>query len=202
MNPSDLTRIVANGRRAADHLDTKGRAAYNAAAAEIKQSVAPAPYDGPASELAERKPDDDDGFRSAISDPTGNAAIANLSSNTLKHRLDTAVKTFERAATTLTLTILNAVKDHQQHERDRDELDVDNGPGVDWCASCYRDNQHLEPVAVHRDGRIKYRGSCDWCYSFAAKHHREPPVALLDIHHQKGRVSEADIIRAFRKPAR
>lgn len=200
MKALDIARCATNGHRAAELLDLHGTTAYRIAALEIRQSVTTTITDDDTPPGPRPHTSDDDGSRSAINDPTGNAAIANLSTNRLTHRIDTAIAAYEKAGRTLTTLLLNTVRDHAAHEKQVAELADDNGPGADWCASCYRDNRYLEPVATHRDGRIKYKGSCNWCHTFDATYRRPPPEQLLAMRHAGKRISQADIERAFKRP--
>lgn len=72
-----------------------------------------------------------------------------------------------------------------------------------WCASCWRDDQTLEPIEKDRHGLRYYRDYCRWCGAFKAKHDTEPPLALLKRRHAGQRISEDDIrdaLKAERRP--
>jgi hypothetical protein len=198
----DIARCATNGHRAAELLDLHGITAYHIAALEIRQSVTTTITDDDTPLEPRPSQPDDDGSRSAINDPTGNAAIANLSTRRLTHRIDTAIAAYEKAGRTLTTLLLNTVRDHAAHETQVAALADDNGPGTDWCQSCYRDNRYLEPVATHRDGRTKYKGLCNWCHTFDATYRRMPPEQLLSMRHTGKRISQTDIERAFKRPQR
>lgn len=74
-----------------------------------------------------------------------------------------------------------------------DKLDDDR-----WCRSCKADRGRLEPVAVHSDGRIKYRGECRWCHDVKADFGRYPTPELIRKHHTPYvYVTESDYAAAF-----
>lgn len=69
----------------------------------------------------------------------------------------------------------------------------------DWCTSCYRDNQHHEPVSIKRDGTAYYDGLCRWCGDFLKAHSVLPTRALLEHRHTGRRVTEKMVEAAIRK---
>lgn len=82
-----------------------------------------------------------------------------------------------------------------------------DGPGGAWCASCWRDDRHHEPVTLSPAGIAYYGGLCRWCGLFRATWGTLPPVAILRDRHQGRRISEAAIrsalaAQAGRKPTR
>lgn len=84
--------------------------------------------------------------------------------------------------------------DPSKHPRKPDtELDADR-----WCTSCVQDRGRLTPVAVHPDGRVRYKGLCRWCKDFITDYGRRPTPALIAKHHSPYvHVTEDDINRAF-----
>lgn len=70
-----------------------------------------------------------------------------------------------------------------------------------WCRSCWRDQQHLEPIAVDRDGQRRYRDLCRRCGEWATAHQNQhPPLAVLRVWHQGRRLSEREYRRITRQP--
>lgn len=69
----------------------------------------------------------------------------------------------------------------------------------DWCQSCYRDNQHHEPVGLKRDGTAYYQGLCRWCGDFQKAHGILPTRPLLEHRHTGRRISERMVEASIRK---
>jgi hypothetical protein len=69
------------------------------------------------------------------------------------------------------------------------------GPGEDWCSSCWRSNQHCEPVSGHHAGR------CRWCGDWKREYGEDPPLTLLRLHHQGERITVQMVERYTRKKA-
>lgn len=61
-----------------------------------------------------------------------------------------------------------------------------------WCGSCWRDDQHLEPVA---EGR--YRGRCRPCGDWRGENGADPPVPLLKLRHSGRRITTAAVAKAL-----
>lgn len=67
-----------------------------------------------------------------------------------------------------------------------------------WCTSCMQDRGRHQPVAVHRDGRVRYKGLCAWCHDFIADYGRRPTASLIAKHHTPYvNVTEGDVLRAL-----
>ena len=75
----------------------------------------------------------------------------------------------------------------------RNDLAAADVAQAGWCKSCYRDDRYLQPIEVDRSGHRYYAAYCRWCGGFKADHGVEPPLAVLRIHHQRSRVSVAEI---------
>lgn len=56
----------------------------------------------------------------------------------------------------------------------------------DWCRSCLR-LQRCEP--------IRALGLCRWCQDFRHAWQQDPPIAILFMHHDGRRITEADVAR-------
>ena len=57
-------------------------------------------------------------------------------------------------------------------------------PGEDWCLACWKDAKYHSPVALHPDGRRRFKGLCRWCGEFKAANGFEPPTWLLHEKHR------------------
>lgn len=61
-----------------------------------------------------------------------------------------------------------------------------------WCVSCWRNDQHLEPIA---DGR--YRDRCRACGDWKGEHGQDPPVPILVLRHSGRRITTAAVAAAM-----
>jgi hypothetical protein len=57
-----------------------------------------------------------------------------------------------------------------------------------WCGSCWRDDQHLTPVAERPNGTAYYRGRCRFCGEWKANTREDPPLEVLRPHHEGRRI--------------
>lgn len=57
-----------------------------------------------------------------------------------------------------------------------------------WCGSCWRDDQHLTPVAERPNGQPYYRGRCRFCGEWKANTREDPPLDVLRPHHEGRRI--------------
>jgi hypothetical protein len=57
-----------------------------------------------------------------------------------------------------------------------------------WCRSCFRDDQHLEPITTRPDGTPYHRDLCRWCGTWQAEHDQLPPVDILAQRHAGRRI--------------
>lgn len=57
-----------------------------------------------------------------------------------------------------------------------------------WCRSCYRDDQHLEPITTRPDGTPFFRDLCKWCGYWQAEHGQLPSADVLRQRHQGRRI--------------
>ncbi len=132
------------------------------------------------------------GPKNGVSDPTGNAAT-----NLLERY---SGPQFEHAALNLNLNAVHTAALNLHHQllivtkngsrRVVDPAEIPEGA----CRSCWRDNRHFEPVyaGVYKDG-------CRWCSEFLAEYAQLPPRALLVLHHQGRRISQAMVEKAVGK---
>lgn len=128
-------------------------------------------------------------------DPTGDQAVDPDEVAQLNSRLRKLVSTLRSAAAEYENILDQASHDPRKHpKRPDDKLDEDR-----WCRSCKADRGHLEPVAVHPDGRIRYKGECRWCHDFKAEYGRYPSPTLLRRRHAGHRITEADVDAALGK---
>ena len=78
---------------------------------------------------------------------------------------------------------------------------LEDGPGDQWCSSCWRDNRHCEPVTrrTTTDGTVGaplVRGLCRWCADFRRAEKMLPPVPLLELRHRGVRITEGQVRKA------
>jgi hypothetical protein len=57
-----------------------------------------------------------------------------------------------------------------------------------WCISCFRAEQHLNPIALRPDGSAYYRDRCRACGEWRATNGEDPPLDVLRTRHAGGRV--------------
>lgn len=69
-----------------------------------------------------------------------------------------------------------------RHAQPTDD-DGTEGPGPDWCRSCWRDDRHCEPVRA--------AGLCRWCADWNLANGQLPPVEILRARHQGRRITSA-----------
>jgi hypothetical protein len=60
-----------------------------------------------------------------------------------------------------------------------------------WCRSCFRDDQHLEPITLRPDGTPFFRDLCKWCGYWQAEHGQLPGVDVLRQRHEGRRIRRA-----------
>lgn len=126
-------------------------------------------------------------------DPTGDAAVDPDEVAQMNAQLHKAMRSLHRAAADYENILDQASHDPMKRPHKPDtQLDEDR-----WCRSCKADRGHLEPVAVHPDGRIRYNGECRWCHDFKAEYGRYPTPTLLRRHHAGLRISEAHVTAAL-----
>lgn len=59
-----------------------------------------------------------------------------------------------------------------------------------YCASCWRNDQQMVVIEVHRRSGLRYfRDYCRWCGGVKSTYGIEPPMEILKVHHSGGRVS-------------
>lgn len=121
-------------------------------------------------------------------DPTGEAALGVDEASQALARLDGLLRQLETACRGLA-----GLRD-EWAPKEGASRPVD-GPGEDWCSSCWRDGQHCEPVSGHHAGR------CRWCGTWRSEHGEDPPLALLRMHHQGERITVQMAERYSRKKA-
>ena len=130
------------------------------------------------------------------SDPTGNAGIGPDRSaadlRRMRRLIETAIGAIEAA------TALAAGYPTQVHP----PADVEPTPGEDWCLACWKDAKYHSPVALHPDGRRRFKGLCRWCGEFKAANGFEPPTWLLHEKHRGEHVTEGMVANARAEHAR
>lgn len=57
-----------------------------------------------------------------------------------------------------------------------------------WCLSCWRDDQHLEPISVRPTGQAYYRDRCRPCGQWRNEHGEDPPPDILRARHTGRRI--------------
>lgn len=117
-------------------------------------------------------------------DPAGNAGIGPDRSaadlRRMRRHIETAITALEQASA------LAATYPTDVHQRP----DVEPTPGEDWCLACWKDAKYHSPVALHPDGRRRFKGLCRWCGEFKAANGFEPPTWLLHEKHRGQFVTE------------
>lgn len=86
----------------------------------------------------------------------------------------------------------------QLHNRD---LLVAQVAADGWCISCWRDDQHLTPIALRPSGQPYYRDRCRACGEWKAEHGQDPPKLILELRHAGRRITTADVERALGRSA-
>jgi hypothetical protein len=117
-------------------------------------------------------------------DPTGDAAITGDQAAKDLRRLRFLVDQRVRITMELDALIASYPTQHQQR------ADVEPTPGEDWCLACWKDAKYHSPVALHPDGRRRFKGLCRWCGEFKAANGFEPPTWLLHEKHRGQSVTE------------
>lgn len=123
-------------------------------------------------------------------DPTGDAAISGDRAAKDLRRLRFLVDQRVRITMELDALIASYPTQHQQ------SADVEPTPGEDWCLACWKDAKYHSPVALHPDGRRRFKGLCRWCGEFKAANGFEPPTKLLEVKHRGEHVTEGMVIEA------
>lgn len=133
-------------------------------------------------------------------DPTGEAVIAPDDIAQLHDRLRRHHRELRKVIAEIENIYDQASPNPALHPRRPDaEIDEDR-----WCSSCKQDRGRLTPVAVHNDGRVRFKGLCRWCHNFITEHGRRPTPGLIAKHHTPYvYVTETDIERALgRQPVK
>lgn len=126
-------------------------------------------------------------------DPTGDQAVAPDAVAQMYGKLQKLMREIRSRCADIEHIMDQASHDPKKHpKRPDDKLDEDR-----WCKSCMTDRGWLEPVAVHPDGRIRYKAECRWCHDYRADTGRPPTLGLLRKRHAGQRITEADILNAL-----
>lgn len=127
-------------------------------------------------------------------DPTGEAVVEPDLVAQLHDRLHSLYRQMRKVAADIENIYDQASPDPEKHPRIPDDgLDEDR-----WCSSCMQDRGRLVPVAVHGDGRVRFKGLCRWCHDFIADYGRRPTPELIRKHHAPYvNVTETDIHRSL-----
>lgn len=175
--PEDLDRLAQRAERLGELLRDRGPHALNLARALRTHLRAATTNGGPRSH--------------DTPDPTGDTATTHADSDNLFGlRLESAISLADVAVAGLTNLLAGLTPPPKAKH------DPTNAP-PGHCASCYRDNRHLEVEHRHADGRVKHKGLCAWCAGFLADYGQRPPVDLLTKRHRGGRITTGDISRAL-----
>jgi hypothetical protein len=128
------------------------------------------------------------------SDPTGKQVVEPDEVAQLYSKLRRLMRQLRSAAADAEHILDQANHDPKRRPtRPDDPVDEDR-----WCTSCMQDRGRLEPVAVHPDGRVRFKDCCRWCHDFTADYGRRPTAELVRKHHTPYvNVTEDDINRAF-----
>jgi hypothetical protein len=127
-------------------------------------------------------------------DPTGERVVAPDDVAQLHDRLYRLYRQIRSTASEIENILDQASPDPAKHPRKPDDQVSEDR----WCTSCMQDRGRLEPVAVHSDGRVRYKGLCRWCHDFITDHGRRPTPSLIAKHHTPYvNVTPTDIDRAL-----
>lgn len=127
-------------------------------------------------------------------DPTGESVTDPDEIAQIHSKLRKAMRQLRSAASDIEGILDQTSPDPSKHPRKPDDpMDDDR-----WCSSCKQDRGRLTPVAVHPDGRVRYKGLCRWCHDFITDYGRRPTATLIAKHHTPYvNVTEADVSRAL-----
>lgn len=124
--------------------------------------------------------------RVPANDPTGEAAIGPDDAGAALRELDRLIGRIDDA-----FRDLLAIRDEWLPKRGL--VKVDDGPGDDWCRSCWRDHRYCEPVSD------RYAGLCRWCGDWRAANRQDPPVPILRARHAGERITRQMVERYTRR---
>lgn len=73
---------------------------------------------------------------------------------------------------------------------DLDPITAADVAAAGWCASCWRNDQQMVPIEVHKKTGLRYYTSmCKWCGEFTSTWKTEPPLEILKLRHAGRRIS-------------
>lgn len=121
--------------------------------------------------------------RIPTNDPTGEASLEPDVATVAATRLDKLLNQADNV-----MRDLLAMQDEWLPKQGADKP-TEEGPGEDWCRSCWRDNKHCEPACD------RYAGLCRWCGDFRAVHKTDPPMPILRARHRGERITTAMVDR-------
>lgn len=68
-----------------------------------------------------------------------------------------------------------------------------------WCASCWRNDQQMVVIEVHKRSGLRYfRDYCRWCGGVKSTYGIEPPLEMLKLHHAGRRINVTDLEAAVK----
>jgi len=101
--------------------------------------------------------------------------------------------------------LYHLAKNQPAEASERPSLDDDpHGPGEGHCISCYRLDRRHEPIAMHTDGRKRYKDKCRFCGDFRATtvdpendpDGYDPSLEMLEAWHAPGKIVTEDMVKA------
>lgn len=122
--------------------------------------------------------EDDDDIPPGYADPTGEEAIE-MEGDDVRAMTDLARKCWAFSEVGIHLASRYAIVDPV----------TEDGPGSDLCASCWRDDQWKEPVALRSEGIPYRRNRCRWCAQFESIHNVPVPLQILKARHKGERIT-------------
>lgn len=116
----------------------------------------------------------------------------------------TDLAALDKLAQTLLRRIDVACPPHPDEVKNRKTNDLDPVTPADvaaagWCASCWRNDQQMVAIEVHRRTSLRYfRDYCRWCGGVKSTYGIEPPLEILKLHHAGRRINVADLEAAVK----
>lgn len=77
-----------------------------------------------------------------------------------------------------------------------DPVTAADAAAAGWCASCWRDDQHLTVIETNKHSLRYFRDYCRWCGGVKSAYGIEPPLSMLKLHHEGRRIAEKDMAAA------
>lgn len=83
-----------------------------------------------------------------------------------------------------------------QRTGDLDPITTADAAAAGWCASCWRNDQHLTIIETNKHSLRYFRDYCRWCGGVKSTYGIEPPLSMLKLHHDGRRIAEKDMTAA------